>query len=206
MLKKSRKTSPAKLMITAAAAVALLGFGFNTNSGFGPSSAVALDTEQPSKPKKPASSNKGKKKKSESKKKKNSMGRDSNLWIIEEKTGTAYLTQARTSIAAGDYRQAIVELAALNRPDDANVLNLLGYSHRKLGLVDVGISYYLRALENNPQHSGVHEYLGEAYVQKNEVDKARVLLKNLASICGTDCLEYKELASTIAKYEARQNL
>ncbi|MGI9373466.1 MAG: tetratricopeptide repeat protein [Hyphomicrobiales bacterium] len=204
MLKQIALKSPSKLIISALAALSLLAFGSNTSVTLGPTSAFALDSDQPSKPKKPAS--KDKKKKTKKKKKKNFGSDQSSLWGIEENKDTAYLTPARAAIAAGDYQKAIVQLAALKRPDDANVLNLLGYSHRKLGLVDVGISYYLRALENNPQHTGVHEYLGEAYVQKNDIDKARVLLKKLSKICGTDCQEYKELAATISEYEAKQQL
>lgn len=112
--------------------------------------------------------------------------------------------RARILIENGDYGAAIDALKALGRPDDADVLNLLGYSHRKLGLVDVGIGYYLKALARNPEHRGVHEYLGEAYLQKDELGKARVLLDKLEVLCGgTGCEEYEELHEAVVAYEAR---
>lgn len=112
--------------------------------------------------------------------------------------------RAKILIENGDYGAAIDALQALNRPDDADVLNLLGYSHRKLGLVDVGIGYYLKALDRNPEHRGVHEYLGEAYLQKDELGKARVLLEKLEILCGgTDCEEYRELHQAIEAHEAQ---
>ena len=103
-------------------------------------------------------------------------------------------------IEAGDYNGAIATLNRLNRPDDANVLNMLGYAHRKLGLIEIGIRYYLAALENNPRHKGVHEYLGEAYLQMDDLAKAQVLLRKLGSFCGKGCQEYQELSLAIAEY------
>lgn len=117
-----------------------------------------------------------------------------------------YLKFANSQLQAGEYRDAIVTLNGLNRPEDPNVLNLLGYSHRKLGLIDVGMRYYLAALKRNPQHRGVHEYLGEAYLQKDDLGKAEVMLKKLAGICGTDCREYKELANAIVVYKGQRDL
>ncbi|MCP5082728.1 MAG: hypothetical protein GY948_13655 [Alphaproteobacteria bacterium] len=116
------------------------------------------------------------------------------------------LTLANSQIKAGQYRAAIITLNRLSRPEDANVLNLLGYSHRKLGLVDVGMRYYLAALERNPEHKGVHEYLGEAYLQKDDLEKAEIMLKKLGKICGTGCEPYRELAAAIADYKTKHAL
>ncbi|QPC41301.1 tetratricopeptide repeat protein [Kaustia mangrovi] len=110
--------------------------------------------------------------------------------------------RAEILIGLGEYAAAIDALRALGRPDDANVLNLLGYSHRKLGLIDVGIAYYTKALKRNPAHRGVHEYLGEAYLQKNELGKAHLLLEKLEALCGgTQCEEYRALSEAIAAHE-----
>lgn len=174
------------------------------------SAAFAAGTAEPA----PSSTKKrGKKsrKKGTKKRKKNFGGKSSDasgsyLAPVTNTTGFPELVPANSYIAAGDYRSAINALNALNRPNDANVLNLLGYSHRKLGLVDVGMRYYLSALENNPNHRGVHEYLGEAYLTKDEVGKARTLLKRLGEICGQSCNEYKELAKAISAYEQKHTL
>ena len=86
------------------------------------------------------------------------------------------------------------------------MLNLLGYSHRKLGLIDVGMRYYKAAIENNPQHRGVHEYLGEAYLQKDDLGKAETMLQKLGKICGVGCKEYKALEVAIADYKNQREL
>src|SRR5688500_5901432 len=63
---------------------------------------------------------------------------------------------AETLISQQKYPEAIVELTGLNKSDDANVLNLLGYAHRQAGKVDEGIAFYLKAIEKDPKHKGAH--------------------------------------------------
>lgn len=156
--------------------------------------------------------NKKKKKKAKPKKKKKSdddLGTgslDKSLQQPYNPSKTPDLTLANAQIKSGAYRAAIITLNRLHRPDDANVLNLLGYSHRKLGLVDVGMRYYLAALERNPEHKGVHEYLGEAYLQKDDLAKAEMMLNKLGKICGTDCEPYKQLSEAIAEYKTKHAL
>ena len=131
---------------------------------------------------------------------------DKNLQAPYNPSKRPDLRLANSQIKAGQYRAAIITLNRLSRPDDANVLNLLGYSHRKLGLVDVGMRYYLAALERNPEHKGVHEYLGEAYLQKDDLAKAEVMLKKLGKLCGTDCKPYQGLSAAIADYKQKHAL
>lgn len=191
---------------------------------FGASPALALDTDEPAPASKPAPStgnsgkpapapsaaNSGKSEKKTKVKKKKKKFKDENdtSWLDDKVQPPARpdLTLASAQIKAGHYRAAIITLNRLRRPDDANVLNLLGYSHRKLGLVDVGMRYYLAALERNPEHKGVHEYLGEAYLQKNDLAKAQVMLLKLGRICGTQCEPYRELSAAIADYKAKHSL
>jgi tetratricopeptide (TPR) repeat protein len=53
------------------------------------------------------------------------------------------------------------------------VLNGLGYSHRKLGLLDEAIGYYRRALALDPSYVLAREYLGEGYVAAGKIALAR---------------------------------
>lgn len=101
---------------------------------------------------------------------------------------------------AGEHEEAIAKLKSLNMPNSANVLNYLGYNTRKLGNVDEGIRYYKQALAINPKHRGANEYLGEAYLMKNDLASARRQLGRLASICGVQCDEYKQLAEHISAF------
>jgi len=204
-------TTAKQVIVSTLAAVSLLAIGFMASGPFSPAQVQAAPSDEPSPPKKP-STKKKKKKKNQSKKdktpktKSNFSSESSGLWDTDDASSIPDLVPARALIEEDDYHGAIAQLNALNRPDDANVLNMLGFSHRKLGLIDAGIAYYLRALENNPRHKGVHEYLGEAYLQKDDIGKARVLLRKLGLICGTSCNEYSELASAIAQYEERHKL
>ena len=50
------------------------------------------------------------------------------------------------------------------KPNDADTLNYLGFTTRKLGDFENGEKYYLQGLAINPNHKGINEYLGELYV------------------------------------------
>jgi tetratricopeptide (TPR) repeat protein len=102
------------------------------------------------------------------------------------------------------YRRAIEKLNALNMPGSANVLNYLGFAHRQMGQVDKGIGFYIEALRINPDHKGANEYIGEAYLTKNDLTSALRHLAALERICGIDCHEYKDLAADIRAHKARQ--
>src|SRR5262245_21395053 len=52
----------------------------------------------------------------------------------------------------GRYQEAIAVLETIADKNDARVLTYLGYSHRKLGDVDLGISLYLKALAIDPEN------------------------------------------------------
>jgi tetratricopeptide (TPR) repeat protein len=112
---------------------------------------------------------------------------------------------AETLIKEEKYVEAIAALNALGKPDDADVLNLLGYAHRKLGKLDEGIVFYTKALAVNPQHRGAHEYLGEAYLIKNDLKRAEELYVKLKDICGFfGCEEASELSEAIESFKKKQ--
>ena len=54
--------------------------------------------------------------------------------------------------------------------NDPHVLNYLGYSNRKAGRLDVGLSYYQKALAIDPNFVLAREYLGEGYVAAGKLD------------------------------------
>ena len=78
------------------------------------------------------------------------------------------------------------------------MLNYLGYSNRKAGRLDVGLSYYQKALAIDPNFVLAREYLGEGYVAAGKFDFARDQLHEIGQRCGTNCEEYKELAEVIS--------
>ena len=80
------------------------------------------------------------------------------------------------------------------KPLQADTLNYLGFTTRKLGDYEKGEKYYLMGLEIEPNHNGINEYLGELYIVTNRIDLAKERLKVLESC---NCEEYNELKEII---------
>ena len=90
--------------------------------------------------------------------------------------------------------QALLVKSNKKKPNQADTLNYLGFTTRKLGDFENGEKYYLLGLEINPNHVGINEYLGELYVVTNRLDLAKERLKVLESC---NCEEYTELKEII---------
>jgi len=105
-------------------------------------------------------------------------------------------------IKHGKYTDAIPHLliALADKPNDADILNYLGYTKRMTGNFPDSLDYYKRALAANPQHRGAHEYLGELYLQMNDPASAKKELDTLASLCPHGCDERDTLQKAIAAY------
>ena len=80
------------------------------------------------------------------------------------------------------------------KPNQADTLNYLGFTTRKLGDFENGEKYYLQGLSIKPDHIGINEYLGELYVVTNRINLAKERLKVLESC---NCEEYNELKEII---------
>ena len=106
-------------------------------------------------------------------------------------------------VSNGNNQLAIKYLlkAAKTSPDNPNVYNLLGFSHRKLDKLEESFMYYNRALKLNPRHLGANEYIGELYLRTNNLKKAEEHLKILDDICFFGCDEYDDLKESIEKYK-----
>ena len=104
------------------------------------------------------------------------------------------------------YQQAITKLdqAVRDAPDDADLLNLVAYSHRKLDHFDIALDYYLKALKIDPEHRGANEYLGELYLKLGQPEKAEERLGVLDKDCFFGCEEFDELEQAINDYQ-KQN-
>ena len=88
------------------------------------------------------------------------------------------------------------ELANEENPNEPDILNLLGFTSRKVGDYTMAEIYYEQGLELNPLHNGINEYLGELYVQTNRIDKAKERLEVLKNC---NCEEFNELDAMIKK-------
>jgi tetratricopeptide (TPR) repeat protein len=105
--------------------------------------------------------------------------------------------QGRALAKEARYDWAIEVLSTIQNQDDPRVLNYLGYSNRKAGRLDIGITYYSKALAIDPNFNLAREYLGEGYLAAGRVDLAMNQLSEIARSCGTACEEYKELSAAI---------
>ena len=80
------------------------------------------------------------------------------------------------------------------KPLQADTLNYLGFTTRKLGDYEKGEEFYLQGLQIEPNHNGINEYLGELYVVTNRMDMAKERLEVLKTC---NCEEYDELKEII---------
>ena len=90
------------------------------------------------------------------------------------------------------YSQAFFKLEKAHKSDKKNpdILNYMGFTTRKVGNFEQAEKFYLQGLKIKPNHNGINEYLGELYVQTNQIDKAN---ERLAVLKNCNCDEYNEL-------------
>ncbi|MCO5162759.1 MAG: tetratricopeptide repeat protein [Mesorhizobium sp.] len=98
---------------------------------------------------------------------------------------------------AGRYGEAIEMLGLVSDKNDPRVLNMLGFSHRKSGRIEVGLGYYQEALTINPDFTLAREYLGEAYLTLGDLAAAKNQLSEIEKRCGKGCAEYAALEKQI---------
>ena len=112
------------------------------------------------------------------------------------KVAKKYEQKGKVDKANKRYEKALKLLVKSNKkkPNNADTLNYLGFTTRKLGNYEKGEKYYLEGLAIEPNHTGINEYLGELYVATNRIDLAKERLEILKSC---NCEEYQELKEII---------
>ncbi len=112
------------------------------------------------------------------------------------KAAKKYEKKGKTEKAQKKYAKAQKLLLKSNKkkPLQADTLNYLGFTTRKLGDYEKGEEFYLQGLQIEPNHNGINEYLGELYMATNRVDLAKERLNVLKSC---DCKEYNQLKEII---------
>jgi len=110
-------------------------------------------------------------------------------------TVDAELQKGKTLIEQQDWPAAVQVLGDYTRAhaDSADGFNLLGYGYRHLKRYDEALAAYRKALALEPNHRGAHEYMGVAYIELGQLDKAREHLDALDRICTFSCEEYRDL-------------
>jgi tetratricopeptide (TPR) repeat protein len=115
--------------------------------------------------------------------------------------------QAEELIDDEEYAKAIplLQKSIKEKGEYADALNLLGYANRKLGDKAKAMTYYTKALNLEPNHLGANEYLGELYLEMNDLPKAEERLAILKNACG-DCDEFDDLEEEIEDYKEEHGL
>lgn len=115
--------------------------------------------------------------------------------------------QAEELIEDEEYAKAIplLQQSIQEKGEYADALNLLGYANRALGDKAKAMTYYAKALDMEPNHLGANEYMGELYLELNDLPKAEERLAVLKNACG-DCEEYEDLEDEIADYKEEHGL
>ena len=81
--------------------------------------------------------------------------------------------------------------------DEADRLNLLGFTARKSGDLNAAGEFYQQALALNPKHTGALEYQGELFIQLGKIDLAKANLAKIDKICWLPCNAERELRKAI---------
>lgn len=110
------------------------------------------------------------------------------------------------AIKAADWTTAIDRLqrAAKKHTRSADLHNLLGFAYRKSGDLERSFLHYGLALDLDPEHRGAHEYIGEAWLMRGDLAKAREHLGELERLCRSDCEEYHDLGKAISEFESQR--
>ena len=113
----------------------------------------------------------------------------------------ALVAEGQAALAAGQPQNAIdaFEAALAVDPGFTPIYLHLAEASRRENLQGKAIAYYREALDRDPNNFAAISGEGEALVEKGAVEKARLNLSRLQSLCGNNCSETRELAAAISQ-------
>lgn len=130
--------------------------------------------------------------------------------VWDEKTKTCVDPQ-KSRLDPKILKEAVRELAYAGRNADAQgvlralpdqtddfVLTYWGFTHRRLGRMDLALDYYDRALVRNPDNLLARSYLGLAHVEAGRLADARGQLREIRARGGAGTWPETALAQAIA--------
>jgi Flp pilus assembly protein TadD len=126
----------------------------------------------------------------------------------KDKPENADIAAGRKAIEGKDFKAAVGHLAKAvqEEPRNADAHSMLGYSYRKVGTFDKSMEHYQAALKLDANHRSAHEYLGELYLDMNQLDNAEKQLASLKKACPFfgRCDEFDDLKKAIDAYKAKK--
>jgi Flp pilus assembly protein TadD len=125
-----------------------------------------------------------------------------------DKPENANVIAGRKAVEAKDFKAAVGHLtkAVQDEPRNPDAHSMLGYSYRKVGTFDKSMEHYQTALKIDSNHRSAHEYLGELYLDMNQLDNAEKQLASLKKSCPFfgRCDEFDDLKKAIDAYKAKK--
>lgn len=111
------------------------------------------------------------------------------------------IAEGRAALNAGQPQKATdaFEAALAVDPAYSGILIELAEAARREGLQGKAIRYYREALDRDPANLAAISGEGQAMVEKGAVEKARLNLAKLESLCGANCPATASLASAIQR-------
>ena len=104
---------------------------------------------------------------------------------------------ARELAYAGQHENALKVLDAVKDQASARILNYRGYSNRKAGRMELGMSFYKRALQADENYILARSYMGQALMEQGKVEEARVQLIEIRDRGGENSWAYRALLDSI---------
>ena len=106
--------------------------------------------------------------------------------------------EAEKLIKTEAYAKALPLLVKLDKafPNEPELLNWLGFTHRKLKNYPVAKVFFDRALKIDPLYKPALEYQGMWFVEMGDIPSAKANLERLRKICAA-CEETKDLEDAL---------
>ena len=104
---------------------------------------------------------------------------------------------AREFAYAGQHENALRALRAAYNQEDPRILNYMGYNTRKLGNMQLGMTYYKRALQKDENYILARSYMGQALIEQGDVEGARVQLVEIRDRGGENTWAYRALLQSL---------
>ncbi|MCB2108813.1 MAG: tetratricopeptide repeat protein [Rhodobacteraceae bacterium] len=113
------------------------------------------------------------------------------------------MDEAKAEIDNQNFEEAVEMLEEILRfePENADAYNLLAYSQRNLGELDLAMENYNKALEIDPQHNNALEYQGELFLKLGDQPSAEKNLVLISATCKSGCEAYDVLQAAIERFK-----
>ncbi len=97
---------------------------------------------------------------------------------------------------AGRYVDAQSVMEALPENDPGR-LTYMGFTHRKLGNLDLAMVYYQQAIDQDPANILARSYMGQGFVEEGRMSEAMVQLSQIRAYGGTGTWSETSLRNAI---------